>query len=55
MFFLTIGFLIDARIFANTIWSHFGLCAGIVGGLIAAKMLAAFLAQKLFGYSTKAC
>jgi Kef-type K+ transport system membrane component KefB len=52
MFFLTIGFLIDARIFANTILSHFGLCAGIVGGLIAAKFLAASLAQRLFGYST---
>jgi Kef-type K+ transport system membrane component KefB len=51
-FFLTIGFLIDVRVFAETIFNNFGLCAGIVGGLIAAKFLAAFIAQKLFGYST---
>jgi len=51
-FFLTIGFLIDPRIFANTVLSHFGLCVAIVGGLIAAKMLAALAAQRLFGYST---
>ncbi len=51
-FFLTIGFLIDLRVFAGTILNNFGLCAGIVGGLIVAKMLAAFAAQRLFGYST---
>lgn len=51
-FFLTIGFLIDVRVFAATIFDNFGLCAGIVGGLIAAKFLAAFAARKLFGYST---
>jgi Kef-type K+ transport system membrane component KefB len=51
-FFLTIGFLIDVRVFANTLLSHFGLCAGIVGGLILAKMLAGLSAQRLFGYST---
>jgi Kef-type K+ transport system membrane component KefB len=50
-FFLTIGFLIDVRVFAATILNNFGLCAGIVGGLIIAKMLAAFAAQRLFGYS----
>src|SRR5207249_950899 len=52
MFFLTIGFLIDIRVFANTILSHSGLCACVVGGLIFAKMLAASVAQRLFGYST---
>jgi Kef-type K+ transport system membrane component KefB len=51
-FFLTIGFLIDIRIFAATIWNNFPLCVGIVGGLVVAKFLAAFAAQRLFGYST---
>jgi Kef-type K+ transport system membrane component KefB len=51
-FFLTIGFLIDVRVFAGTIVNNFGLCVGIVGGLIVAKFVAAFAAQKLFGYST---
>lgn len=50
-FFLTIGFLIDVRVFAGTIVNNFGLCVGIVGGLIVAKFVAAFAAQKLFGYS----
>src|SRR5438034_1136474 len=52
MFFLTIGFLIDLHVFANTILSHFGLCVAVVGGLICAKVLAALAAQELFGYST---
>jgi len=52
MFFLTIGFLIDLHVFANTILSHFGLCVAVVGGLICAKILAALAAQELFGYST---
>ena len=51
-FFLTIGFLIDVRVFAGTIVNNFGLCVGIVGGLIIAKLAAAFAAQRLFGYST---
>jgi Kef-type K+ transport system membrane component KefB len=51
-FFLTIGFLIDVRVFARTIFENFGLCAGIVGGLIASKLIAALAAQKLFAYST---
>jgi Kef-type K+ transport system membrane component KefB len=50
-FFLTIGFLIDVRVFAGTIVNNFGLCVGIVGALIVAKFVAAFAAQKLFGYS----
>lgn len=50
-FFLTIGFLIDVRVFANTIVNNFPLCAGIVGGLIVAKFLAAFVAEKIFGYT----
>jgi Kef-type K+ transport system membrane component KefB len=51
-FFMTIGLLIDVRVFASTIMNNFPLCATIVGGLIAAKMLAAFAAQRIFGYST---
>jgi Kef-type K+ transport system membrane component KefB len=50
-FCLTIGFLIDLRVFANTIVDNVGLCAGIVVGLIVAKVLAAIAAHKLFGYS----
>ena len=52
MFFITIGFLIDIRVFAGTIVSNWGLVSAIVGGLIAAKFLAAFIAQKIFGYTT---
>lgn len=50
-FFLTIGFLIDVRVFANTLMNQWGLVAGIVGGLIASKFAAALIAQRLFGYS----
>lgn len=50
-FFISIGFLIDLRVFAGTIASNLGLVAGIVAGLIAAKWLAARLAQKAFRYS----
>lgn len=52
MFFLTIGFLIDVRIFLTTIRDNFGLCAGIVGGLIVAKFVAAVVAQKMFRYTS---
>jgi Kef-type K+ transport system membrane component KefB len=51
MFFITVGFLIDVRVFANTLASHLGLVVGIVGGLIASKLLAALLTQRAFGYS----
>ena len=50
-FFLTIGFLIDVQVFGHTLVSNFGLVAGIVGGLIAAKFAAATVAQRLFNYS----
>lgn len=52
MFFLTIGFLINVRVFGNTLVTNAGLVAGIVGGLIASKFIAATVAQRLFGYST---
>ena len=51
VFFLTIGFLIDLRTFANTLVTHFGLVFGIVGGLIGSKYLAAEMARRAFGYA----
>jgi Na+:H+ antiporter len=51
IFFITIGFLIDIRVFAKTIIDHMGLVVAIVGGLIASKLLAALLARRAFGYS----
>ena len=51
MFFITVGFLIDVRVFAKTIVAHSGLVVAIVGGLIASKLLAALLARRAFGYS----
>src|SRR5262249_9580407 len=51
MFFITVGFLIDARVFAETLITHLGLVAAIVGGLILSKLLAALLARQAFGYS----
>jgi Kef-type K+ transport system membrane component KefB len=51
MFFLSIGFLIDIRVFWHTLIDKAGLVAGIVGGLIASKFIAAYLTQKKYGYS----
>jgi Kef-type K+ transport system membrane component KefB len=51
MFFVSIGFLIDVRVFLQTLISKPGLVVGIVGGLIVAKFLAAYLTRRLFGYS----
>jgi Kef-type K+ transport system membrane component KefB len=51
MFFVTIGFLIDVRVFMTTLVGKTGLVVGIVGGLIVAKFLAARLTQRLFHYS----
>jgi Kef-type K+ transport system membrane component KefB len=51
MFFVSIGFLIDVRVFLQTLVDRPGLVVGIVGGLIAAKFLAARLTQRVFGYS----
>jgi Kef-type K+ transport system membrane component KefB len=50
-FFVSIGFLIDVRVFLQTLVDKTGLVVGIVGGLIVAKFLAAFLTRRLFGYS----
>lgn len=51
VFFITIGFLIDLRTFAETLTRHFPLALGIVGGLIVSKFLAAEAARRLYGYS----
>jgi Kef-type K+ transport system membrane component KefB len=51
MFFVSIGFLIDVGVFVDTLIDRPGLVVDIVGGLIAAKFLAARLTQRLFGYS----
>jgi Kef-type K+ transport system membrane component KefB len=50
MFFVSIGFLIDVPVFLQTLVTRTGLVVGIVGGLIAAKFLAAHLTQRLFKY-----
>jgi Kef-type K+ transport system membrane component KefB len=50
-FFLTIGFLIDLRTFADTLVTHFWLVFGIVGGLIGSKFLAAEVARRWYGYT----
>jgi Kef-type K+ transport system membrane component KefB len=52
MFFVSIGFLINVWVFMNTLVSKTGLVVGIVGGLIAAKFVAAQLTQRLFHYSS---
>ncbi len=49
-FFLTTGFLIDFRMFAQTVVEYPLLVVGIVGGLLASKYLAASLAGRAFGY-----
>jgi Kef-type K+ transport system membrane component KefB len=51
MFFVSIGFLIDVDVFLQTLVARTWLVVGIVGGLIAAKFLAAQLTQRLYGYS----
>ena len=51
MFFITVGFLIDVRVFATTLTTHLGLVVGIVGGLIVSKLLAADLTRRTFKYA----
>ena len=51
VFFLTIGFLIDLRTFAATLADHYWLVAGVVGGLVGSKYLAAEVARRLYGYT----
>ena len=51
MFFVSIGFLIPVPVFLMTLVDRIGLVVGIVGGLIAAKLLAAYLTRRIFVYS----
>jgi Kef-type K+ transport system membrane component KefB len=51
MFFVSIGFLIKVRVFAETLIAGIGLVVGIVGGLVGAKFLAARLTRRIYGYS----
>jgi Kef-type K+ transport system membrane component KefB len=52
MFFLTVGFLINPRVFVESTMTNFGLVSSIVLGLIFAKLLAAIVAQKSFRYTS---
>lgn len=51
MFFVTIGFLIDMRVFIQTIASNMLLVAGMVVTPIMAKLLAGVLTGRAFGYT----
>jgi Kef-type K+ transport system membrane component KefB len=51
MFFVSIGFLIDVQVFLRTLVERTGLVVGIVGGLIGAKFLAAYLTRRVFRYT----
>jgi Kef-type K+ transport system membrane component KefB len=51
MFFITIGFLIDVRVFLDTLASNLALVVAVVGGLILSKWVAALIAQKSLGYT----
>jgi Kef-type K+ transport system membrane component KefB len=51
IFFVSIGFLVNVRVFLQTLIDKPLLVIGIVGGLILAKLLAARLTGRLFGYS----
>jgi Kef-type K+ transport system membrane component KefB len=51
MFFVSIGFLIDVRLFMNTLVTKTWLVLGIVLGLIMSKFLAALITRRLFNYS----
>ncbi len=51
IFFITVGFLIDLRVFVETIVGHLGLVVAVVLGLIVCKLVAALLSRQAFGYS----
>lgn len=50
-FFVTIGFLIDIRVFVDTIVSHLGLVCCFVATPILAKWIAGVGIQRVFGYT----
>ena len=51
MIFITIGFLIDVRLFVQTLLTDTWFVVGIVGGLIGSKFFAAEIARILYRYS----
>jgi Kef-type K+ transport system membrane component KefB len=51
MFFVVVGFLINVRVFFETLVSYVPLVSSIVLGLIASKWIAAFVSQRVLGYS----
>jgi Kef-type K+ transport system membrane component KefB len=55
IFFIVTGFLIAPGTFARAIIDNFWLVVGLVGSLILAKGIAAFLAGRRFGYPREAC
>jgi Kef-type K+ transport system membrane component KefB len=54
IFFIVTGFLIEPVTFAQAILDNFWLVTGLVGSLILAKGIAAFLAGRDFGYPREA-
>ena len=50
-FFVLIGAHIDVPVFIGTLINNLSLVVAIVGGLIASKFLAAFITQRLVGYT----
>jgi Kef-type K+ transport system membrane component KefB len=53
-FFITTGFLIDPRIFVESMRSHFALVVAIISALLLGKGIAAEIAGRRFGYTTAA-
>lgn len=51
IFFIMVGFLIDGRVFWETLISRPAMVVAIVGGLIAAKLIAAAVASLRYRYS----
>jgi Kef-type K+ transport system membrane component KefB len=51
IFFVVTGFLIDPRVFGQSIVKHFPLVAGIIGALLIGKWIAAAIAGRAFAYS----
>lgn len=51
MFFIVVGFLINVRVFLETLVNYVPLVSCIVLGLIASKWIAAVVSQRLLGYS----
>jgi Kef-type K+ transport system membrane component KefB len=51
MFFIVVGFLINVRVFVETLVRHVPLVSSIALGLIGSKWLAAYVSQKRLGYT----